>query len=99
LKNDGILIPKVLKIWMVLSNQVSLYKADTIPKNTPKSIAMVMAVMARTNVLGKVSANTSLTFLPCFVKDSRKYGNFKTVVVCPIVNSLVAVYLLGAKKV
>ena len=57
---------------MVLSSHLSLYNAEIIPRKMPKIIAITIAETAKTNVLGKVSANTSLTLLPCLAKDSLK---------------------------
>ena len=55
LKKDGTLIPNVLRICIVLSIQVSLYNAEIIPNIMPKQIAITMADVAKTKVLGIVS--------------------------------------------
>ena len=99
LKKEGTLIPIVLNICIVLSKKVSFFNAEIMPKLIPNNSAIPMAEIAKTNVLGNVSANTVLTFLPCLVKDSLRYGNFITVVVLPMVNSFEAEYLLSLKKV
>ena len=66
LKKEGTLIPKVLTNCINLSIQLSLNLAETIPKNTPKIIAMVIDDNAKTIVLGNVSEITALTFFPFF---------------------------------
>ena len=60
------LTPRILMSCIVLSNQVSLYKAEIHPKKIPKNVAIQMAEIAKINVLGKVSAMISFTFFPFF---------------------------------
>ncbi len=54
-KNDGTLIPKVLIIEIILSKKVFWNNAESIPKNTPIIIAIVIAETAKIAVFGKVS--------------------------------------------
>ena len=84
LKNDGTLIPNVLMIWIVLSIKVSLYNAEMIPNIIPSNMAILIAATAKTMVFGKVSLITCETLFPDFWNDSRKYGNFITIVVFPM---------------
>ena len=65
-KNDGTLIPNVLNMEIILSKKVSLYNAESIPKNMPVMMAITIAETARTAVFGNVSKITSVTFLSFF---------------------------------
>ena len=99
LKNEGTLIPTVLKIWMVLSIQVSFFNAEIIPKKIPSTIAIQMAETANKKVLGKVSLSTSVTCFPCLVNDSLKYGAFIANDVFPMENKTTPLYLAPFQKV
>ena len=49
---------------MELSNNVSLYRADKIPKSNPKTVANKIDEIAKTTVFGKVSIMIVETFTP-----------------------------------
>ena len=84
---------------MVLSNQVSFFNAEIIPKKIPNTIAMQIAVIANRKVLGKVSLSTCVTCFPCLVNDSLKYGAFIANDVFPMENKTTPLYLVPFQKV
>ena len=57
---------------MILSNKVSLYKAEHTPKKRPNTKAKTIEKSANTKVLLKVEDITVVTGVPFRTKDSRK---------------------------
>ena len=69
---------KLQKNNAVRSNQLSFQTAANTPINTPNIIAIKMELIAKTKVLGNVSL-IIVQICPVFLKEVRKYGNFKAI--------------------
>ena len=71
-KNEGRDIPRTDTNKISLSKNVSLYKAEKIPKNNPKIKAIPIEDIAKTNVFLNVSLIIEETEDPVLTNDSLR---------------------------